>query len=316
MQPTVLVAGRPVTDPAEVFPADLAAQRVLRDMAATQSPWSFVDVDHLRADVAMRQTAFALLRQTGRVDVRGRYSHGGFDFWYTDRWNGRPEFCRGWTSVFTEPHREDRTWVYHRMRRRDDPPWNDPTRVPTLAALPSQLLRNLREGRTRADCLTATLACQLLAMASVRSPQWQDRHFAPPNDPYVGYRFIHDWCDELAVDAAWLPGDGFCFMNRDDYWPRCQARLDQLTRRQRRRLPWDFGLWTALNGLQGTGPGEQFAGLGMLGGLTANQLREELRHAYERDTGQRLSRMQAEHDVRITRRWRLRVLVAEGEGGG
>jgi hypothetical protein len=50
----------------------------------------------------------------------------------------------------------------------------------------------------------------------------------------------------------------------------------------------------------------------MLRGLTAPQLREELRQAYERDTGQRLSRMQAEHDVRITRRWRLRVLAPEG----
>lgn len=313
MQPTVLVAGRPVTDPAEVFPADLAAEGVLRDMADCGSVWNFVDLAHLRGDVAMRQAAFALMRQTGRVDARGRYSTGGFDFWYTDRWNGRPEFCRGWTSVFTEPQREDRRWVYHRMRRRDDPPFNEPARPSPLTAPPSQLLRNLHEGRTRADCLTATLACQLLAMASVRSPVWQDRHFAPPNDPYVGYRFIHDWCDELSLEQAWLPGDGFCFMNRDDYWSRCQARLERLSRRQRRRLPWDFGLWTALNGLQGPGPGEQFAGLGMLRGLTALQLREELRQAYERDTGHRLSRRQAEQEVRITRRWRLRVLPPEGQ---
>ena len=313
MNPTVCVAGRPMIEPAEVFPSDPVGQQLLHAMSVCGNVWNFVDLAHLRGDVAMRRTAFDLLRQTGRVDGRGRYRTGGFDFWYTDRWNGRPEFCRGWTSVFTEPHREDRTWVYHRMRRRDDPPVNDPARPVTLTETPSQLLRNLRAGRTRADCLTATLACQLLAMASVRSPAWQDRQFAPPNDPYVGYRFIHDWCDELSLEEAWLPGDGFCFMNRDDYWSRCQARLERLSRRQRRRLPWDFGLWTDLNGLQGPGPGEQFAGLGMLRGLTALQLREDLRQAYERDTGHRLSRRQAEQEVRITRRWRLRVLPPEGQ---
>ena len=307
----IMVAGCPVTVPGPGIAANPRWLSVFRQLQQSERDWQFTDPRHLQGDLQMRDAAQSLLRKTGQLDRHGRYSHGGFDFWYTDRWNGRPGFCPGWTSVFTEPHREDRTWVYHRMRRRDDPPLCDPTLPVTLVALPSELLSNLRHGRTRTDCLTAALASQLLAIAAVRSPEWQNRHFAPPNDPYVGYRFIHDWCEELPQDSPWLPGDGFCFMNPDDYWPRCQARLDRLSRRQRRRLPWDFGLWTALNGLQGLGPGEQFAGLGMLRERTGDQLREELRQAYERDTGHRLSRMQAVTDVRITRRWRLRVPPAE-----
>ena len=311
MHTSLVVAGLTVTEPAGEIAAEPRLLSICRQLQLSQRDWQFESWAHLRDDLRMRDAAQSLLRRTGRLDRLGRYAHGGFDFWYTDRWNGRPEFCRGWTSVFTEPHREDRTWLYHRMRRRDDPPLCDPARPVTLVAAPSMLLHNLRHGRTRTDCLTATLACQLLAIAAVRSPAWQDRHFAPPNDPYVGYRFIHDWCEELPLEAPWLPGDAFCFMNPNDYWARCQTRLDQLSRRQRRRLPWDFGLWTALNGLQGLGPGEQFAGLGMLRDLTGAGLREELRQAYERDTGLRLSRLQAETDVRITRRWRLRVLPTE-----
>ena len=268
---------------------------ILDQVIRVNDTFEYNSVAHCKVDLRMRVAAANFMGNTYEF-INGVRTGGSFDYWYPESFESSIEFC-DWCWVPIHHRIGEKTPMrefHHRMRTLDD---FGLTPKSQLFMPPSWCLDKLKNGRTRADCLTAMFASMALGIHSAKGPDWCDKHLQIPNDVWIGLRFHSDFCKFVPYSAAeGVIGDGIGLDNKEDYTDLCEARLD------REPADWipppGFLMWRGINLIVGVGGPDKFGGLGLLR-KTEAELRELLRLAYIRDTGKNLTPEDAERFIKM-----------------
>ena len=277
---------------------------ILDQVIRVDDTFEYNSVAHCQVDLRMRVAEANFMGNTYEF-INGVRTGGSFDYWYPDSFESSIEFCDWcWVPIHHDPREKTPMREFqHRMRTLGDFGLTPKTE---LFKPPSWCLDKLKNGRTRADCLTAMFASMALGIHSAKGPDWCDKNLLIPKDVWVGLRFHQDFCKFVPVSETHLViGDGRSLRNKDDYIELCEDRLE------REPSNWKphpgFMMWQGINVIVGVGGPDRFGGLGLLR-MTEAELREQLRLAYIRDTGKQLLPHEACSVIRWTSALRLKIL--------